>query len=103
MGSWSLAALVAHHSGARFIADYIGLSDELAAYPFAVDALTDALTAADQTIGLRGREMTVDQRMDEMLQRHGPDSPQAVTHEIRSPYLRAAVARTERRLLRTLR
>ena len=97
-GNWDLAVLVAHHSGARFIADYVGLGDELAVYPFAVTALTDALTAADQTVGPLGSRVPVEQRMADMLQRHGPHSPHAAIHRVRSRYLRAAVARTQRRL-----
>lgn len=42
------AALVAHHSGARFVAVLRGLGPELDRYPFAEDPLTDALTYADQ-------------------------------------------------------
>ena len=53
------AALVAHHSGARFVAEVRGLTTELAAFPFAEDPLTDALTYADQTVGPRGQRLPV--------------------------------------------
>ena len=43
------AALVAHHSGARFVAELRGLAPELSAFRFVEDAVTDALTCADQT------------------------------------------------------
>jgi hypothetical protein len=36
--------LVAHHSGARFVARVRNLDRELAAYPFSQDAVSDALT-----------------------------------------------------------
>lgn len=40
-----------HHSGARFVARVRGLAAELTEFPFMEDALTDALTYADQTAG----------------------------------------------------
>jgi cob(I)alamin adenosyltransferase len=52
------------------------------------------LIYADQTVGPGGRLMTVEQRLSDMLDRHGPGSPNAV----RAPLLRAAVRRVERRL-----
>jgi hypothetical protein len=42
--------------------------------------------------------MTVDDRIADMLRRHGPDSPNTAAHPMRGPLLRAAVARVERRL-----
>jgi hypothetical protein len=44
--------------------------------------------------------MTVDQRLADMLERHGPDSPNARAHEEREPYILAAVARVAARLER---
>jgi putative nucleotidyltransferase with HDIG domain len=95
-----LAALVAHHSGARFVAACRGLDREMAAFEFREDPLSDALTAADQTTGPNGRPMSVDDRLEDMLRRHGPDSPNAKVHVERGPYLRAAVQRTLQRLAR---
>lgn len=40
----SIAALVAHHSGARFVATARGLADRLAAYDYDEGLLSDALT-----------------------------------------------------------
>lgn len=93
-----VAALVAHHSGARFVAATLGLQPEMEAFPFREDPLTDALTTADQTVGPNGRRMSVEERIADMLRRHGPDSPNGRAHGQRGPYLRKAVHRTLERL-----
>lgn len=54
-GHRRLAELVAHHSGSRFVADFLGLRGQLARYSFVEDALSDALTYADQTVGAAER------------------------------------------------
>jgi hypothetical protein len=97
-----LAGLVAHHSGARFVADVRGLStlmQQFDADRYAIGTLADALTYADQTIGPDGRLMDVEARFADMLSRHGPDSALAQAHARRAPAIRAAADRTERRLL----
>ena len=93
-----LTALVAHHSDARSVASARGLDDQLAVYQHDESAVADALTYADQTVGPDGRRMTFDQRITDMLRRHGPDSPNAVVNGVREPVLRAAVEKVERRL-----
>jgi putative nucleotidyltransferase with HDIG domain len=93
-----LTSLVAHHSGARWVAEVRGLAPELAWYPAEVSPLSDALTYADQTVGPFGREFTVEQRMAEMLERHGPDSAQARAQVHRGPHLLAAAVRVRKRL-----
>jgi hypothetical protein len=106
-GAWFLAArgwparlcgLVAHHSGAAFAARDLGLAEELARFPHEGSAVSDALTYADQTTGPDGSPMTLDERMAEMLARHGLVSTQARIHHEREPYLRALAERVERRL-----
>ncbi|MEP9394910.1 MULTISPECIES: HD domain-containing protein [Gordonia] len=94
-----IADLVAHHSGARFVADERGLGSVLAAFDFTEDALSDALTIADQTAGPCGRVMLVEDRMIDMLARHGSESPNARAHDRRAPYFRAARDRVRRRLV----
>jgi hypothetical protein len=97
-----VAGFVAHHSGARFVAAVRGLSAllrQFAVEDYARGPLADALTYADQTIGPDGQPMTVDDRFADMLDRHGPTSPQARAHARRGPAIRAAVGRTEQRLL----
>jgi hypothetical protein len=54
--------LVAHHSGSRFVARVRGLDDQLREFELVEDALSDALTVADNTAGPNGTVMTVDER-----------------------------------------
>jgi anti-anti-sigma regulatory factor len=93
-----VACLVAHHSEAICIAEAWGLADRLADFPREGTAVADALTYADQTIGPNGRAMEIDERLADMLRRHGPDSPNAMAHPRRAPLLRAAACRAESRL-----
>jgi hypothetical protein len=95
-----LAGLVAHHSGAEFVAAIRGLADQLAGFPDGPRPVADALAYADQTIGPDGESMTFDQRQSEMLRRHGPDSPNAAVHPRRERRLREAVRRVDQRLAR---
>ncbi len=93
-----ICALVAHHSGARFLAPALHLADELAAFPDERSAVSDALTYADQTTGTQGRPMPMGERIADMLRRHGPQSVNALVHHDRGPHLYAAARRVERRL-----
>lgn len=93
-----LAALIAHHSGASFVAGPLGLAGELAAYPNERSALSDALTYADQTTGPTGQPLPIEARMAGMLRRHGPTSVNAMVHPRRSLDLRAIADRVRRRL-----
>ncbi len=93
-----LCDLVAHHSGSRFVAEMNGLAPALARFGFAEDPLSDALTIADQTIGLNGIPLSVEDRMRDMLERHGPDSPNARAHPRRRTYIRSASRRVTSRL-----
>jgi putative nucleotidyltransferase with HDIG domain len=97
---WShrLSALVAHHSGACFVAEVRGLALSLAAFPREITPLSDALTYADQTIGPDGRTMSVPDRIADMLARHGADSPNAKAHPQRGPFLLGVAERVETRL-----
>ena len=93
-----LAALVAHHSGARFVPVERGFGLMMAEFDFEDDAVSDALTYADQTVGPNGRRMTVPYRIAEAITRHGPDSPNARARVDRVPYLLAVAERVEQRL-----
>jgi hypothetical protein len=97
----AICNLVAHHSGARFVARVLQLDRQLEAYPFSKDAVSDALTVADQTTGPHGEAMTIEERMRDMLRRHGADSPNALAHPLREPYVRAAASRVAERLEHT--
>lgn len=96
-----IVALVAHHSGSRFVAEDLGHAAELAAYRVEKSALSDALTYADQTTAPDGHPMSVAERSADMLRRHGPTSPNARVHDRRGPYLLAVADRVEHRLART--
>lgn len=93
-----IAGLVAHHSAAVWVARARGLTIELGEFTCEDSPVSDALTYADQTVGPNGRVMSVEQRLADMLQRHGPDSPNGAVHDQRAPCLLAAVHRAEQRL-----
>jgi len=99
-GGWDgrLAALVAHHSGARFVPVERGFGMMMAEFDFEDGVVSDALTYADQTVGPYGRRMTVPYRIAEAITRHGPDSPNARARVDRVPYLLAVADRVEQRL-----
>jgi len=99
-GGWDgrLAALVAHHSGARFVPVERGFGMMMAEFDFEDGVVADALTYADQTVGPYGRRMTVPYRIAEAITRHGPDSPNARARVDRVPYLLAVADRVEQRL-----
>jgi hypothetical protein len=94
----ALCDLVAHHSGSRFVASVTGMDEELSEFTFVENPLSDALTIADQTIGPEGPPLSLDERMHDMLERHGPDSPNSRAHPERESYFRAALQRVTQRL-----
>nr|WP_093940532.1 hypothetical protein [Actinoalloteichus hoggarensis] len=92
--------LVAHHSCARLEARLRGLSAELDEFPDeGPTPVRDALWWADMTTSPDGVPVTFDERISEIQRRYGPED--LVSRFIREaePELRAAVERTERRLL----
>jgi hypothetical protein len=93
-----IAGLVAHHSEALSIARVRGLADDLTRLPREHSTVADALTYADQTVGPGGHVMPFEERLADMLHRHGPHSPNIIAHPERTPLLRAAVHRIEHRL-----
>jgi hypothetical protein len=93
-----IVGLVAHHSEALCVAQVRGLADRLAEFPREDTPVADALTYADQTVGPDGRPMEFELRLEDMLRRHGPESPNVEAHPRRTPRLRAAVRRVEQRL-----
>ncbi|RHW23439.1 HD domain-containing protein [Nocardioides immobilis] len=93
-----LCGLVAHHSGALFVARTLDLGDQMAAYPDERSPVTDALAYADQTVGFRGEPLPIEERMADMLRRHGSGSANATAHRFRAPYLLAAAHRVQQRL-----
>jgi putative nucleotidyltransferase with HDIG domain len=93
--------LVANHSGARFTAAVHGLAEAMAEFPDEQTPLSESLTYADLTVGPSGRPMSVPERMSEMLERHGPASPNALAYAVRAPYLTELAGRVERRMVRS--
>jgi hypothetical protein len=93
-----ISALVAHHSGARFVPTRRGFGVLMAEFDFEDSHVADALTYADQTVGPAGKRMTIQDRIAEAVKRHGPDSPNAQARIDREPYLLAAGTRVEKRL-----
>lgn len=85
--------LVAHHSGARFLASAAGLDSQIGRYIFTADRLSDALTVADQITGPHGELVTIEQRLADQLRRHGADSSYARAYSRRSPYIRSCALR----------
>jgi putative nucleotidyltransferase with HDIG domain len=94
----SVCALVADHSGSRFVASVLGLDDRLREFEFVEDPVSDALTVADNTAGRNGTIMAVDERLREKQTRHAPDSPNARANPERDDYIRAADRRVAHRL-----
>jgi putative nucleotidyltransferase with HDIG domain len=97
----AVAGLVAHHSGAQMIAHALDLDEEMNRFPATIYAngpIADALTYADQTTAPDGRPVDVEDRLADMLRRHGPDSPNARCHQPRAALIRGAVRRTDQRL-----
>jgi HD superfamily phosphodiesterase len=94
-----VVSLVANHSGARFVADALGLGAALDAHRMQESAVSDALTYADQTVGPGGHRLQVRHRQAESRNRHGPVSAQALVRHLREPYLIDMALRVESRLL----
>jgi len=103
MSGWpaKVVNLVAHHSGARFEAMERGLSAELKTFPFDEDELSDALAAADLTTGPDGRQVTFDERVDEILARYEPEHPVHRTWLSARSVLAGTVERTAARVARS--
>ena len=97
-GHERVAALVAHHSGARLEAEERGMADELAEFEPVDGPLMDALIYADMTTGPAGQPVSFEERITDILRRYPPNDPvhRAITRA--RPMLRAAVERIRRRL-----
>ncbi|MGZ3141879.1 HD domain-containing protein [Lentzea chajnantorensis] len=93
-----LCALVAHHSCAFREAEFRGLSAELTEWADEEGVLRDALWWADMTTSPDGEPMNVQDRIEEIQKRYGPES--LITLFIREARtdLVGAVNRTEERL-----
>ncbi|MEJ3743922.1 HD domain-containing protein [Actinomycetes bacterium KLBMP 9797] len=93
-----VCGLVAHHSGAVFVARARRMADALARFRHEESPVSDALTYADQTVGPRGQRMSLEERLTEVLARHGAHSAHAQVHPLRSAHIRDAAHRVEQRM-----
>lgn len=92
-----LAGLVARHSGCGAEAAARGLDKELAGFPPEMSATADALTFCDLVTDPRGRRVSVDDRVSEVVGRYGEGHPVARGLLAALPEIRRAVADTEKR------
>ena len=90
--------LVAHHSGARYEAAERGLADLLGTFPFDDSMSSDALAAADLTIGPDGQPLIYSQRVAEILTRYPADHPVHRTWLKIRPVMATVVARVDDRI-----
>ena len=94
-----LAALVAHHSEARFLASAQGLQQALDAFEREDGDVVDALVYADMTAGPDGRRLTLRERLPEIRRRHADSPPHVLAARVaREPHLILAAARVDVRL-----
>ncbi|MFD0066700.1 HD domain-containing protein [Streptomyces sp. NPDC056690] len=91
--------LVAHHSCALLEAEERGLRDDLES-EFALERpeLVDALLYCDMTTTPDGAQTTSAERLDEIVQRYGPDTIVARFIQRAAPEIYAASTRVEGRL-----
>ena len=97
-GHRRLAGLVAHHTGARFEGEALGLAAAVARFIDERSPVSDALTYCDLTTGPAGQRTTVERRLREIEARYGAASVVVRALEHASPSLFAMVERTEQRL-----
>ncbi|WP_086708334.1 HD domain-containing protein [Streptomyces antimycoticus] len=91
--------LVAHHSCALLEAEERGLREELAGeFPVERPELVDALIFCDMTTTPDGGHTTPTARLDEIVQRYGPDTIVGRFIQRAAPEIHAAAARVERRM-----
>ncbi|MFE3122074.1 HD domain-containing protein [Streptomyces hydrogenans] len=98
-GDERVVRLVAHHSCALLEAEERGLREELES-EFALERpeLVDALIVADMTTTPDGEHTTPAARLDEIVQRYGPDTIVGRFIQRAAPEIYAANERVERRL-----
>ncbi|MCD9593281.1 HD domain-containing protein [Streptomyces sp. 8ZJF_21] len=91
--------LVAHHSCALLEAEERGLREELEGeFPMERPELVDALIFCDMTTTPDGGHTTPAARLDEIVQRYGPDTVVGRFIQRAAPEIHAAAARVESRM-----
>ncbi|MFD8366019.1 HD domain-containing protein [Streptomyces hygroscopicus] len=94
-----IVRLVAHHSCALLEAEERGLREELEGeFPMERPELVDALIFCDMTTTPDGGHTTPTARLDEIVQRYGPDTIVGRFIQRAAPEIHAAAARVERRM-----
>jgi hypothetical protein len=96
-----VVSLVAHHSCAHVEAERRGLGAALGDFKPGPPVLTDCLIFCDMTTSPDGLEVTVDERLAEILARYGPESIVGRSIALAEPELRAATCRIANRLERS--
>ena len=98
LGQERLARLVAYHSSARWEAEALGLSDDLAAFPREDSPTADALTYCDMTTSPTGQRVTLTERLAEIAERYGAEHLVVQCLQRAHDHLAGTVQRTEERL-----
>jgi HD domain len=98
LGHERLAGLVAYHSSARWEAEALGLSDDLAVFFREDSATADALTYCDMTTSPTGQRVTLTERLAEIAGRYGAEHLVVRCLQRAHDHLAGAVQRTEKRL-----
>jgi hypothetical protein len=98
LGQERLARLVAYHSSARWEAEALGLSDDLASFPREDSPTADALTYCDMTTSPSGQHITLAGRLAEIADRYGAEHLVVRSLELAHESLAGAVNRTRQRL-----
>jgi hypothetical protein len=94
-----LAALIAHHSESRLLAEAAGRCGALVPFRCEGGPVTDALIYADMTAGPRGAMISVADRLADIAARHAGEDPALLAARLaRTPWLLAAVGRVEQRI-----
>lgn len=99
-----LAALVAHHSESRLLAEAAGLLEALSSFRREEGPVTDALVYADMTSGPTGAPISVAHRLADIAARHSNEDPVMLAARlVRVPRLMAAARRVRAREVMTAR
>lgn len=93
-----LCGLVAHHSGARYVATARGIRGQLDEFDYEDSAVADALTYADQAVGFHGRPLNPRERINGTSDPHRSGTARARARQTRVPHLLAVADRVERRM-----
>ncbi len=97
-GHHRLAGLVAHHSSSEYAANLLGLTRYLRLFPRENSFLMDALTYCDMTTDLNGEEVSLDERLVDVIDRYGRNHPVVQALDKAESSLRASVRCVEESL-----